>query len=75
MTPVANQPNGSPQNIRRWLSIPSGQYPWTNANIVMPSIVQAMYETPAEARREQNRNAINSVSPPASKEQIHNASR
>ena len=75
MTLVANQPNGSPPSIRRWLSIPSGQYPWTNANIVMPSIVQAMHITPAECRREQSGNAINLVSPPASKEQIINASR
>ncbi len=48
---------------------------WTNANIVMPSIVRAMYETPSEARREQNRNAIELVSPHRAKEQTHNASR
>ena len=74
MTPVANQPNGSPPNMTGlvWsLVVPS----WTAANITMPSIVQAMYETPAEARREQNRNAMNSVSPPASKEQVINAFR
>lgn len=62
-------------NIKRWLSIPSGQYPWTNANIVMPSIQQAMHITPSECRRSQNSNAINSVSPPRTKEQIHNAFR
>ena len=74
MKPVANQPNGPTPNLTGlvWnLVVPS----WTAANITMPSIVQAMHITPAEARREQNRNAINSVSPPASKEQIINAFR
>ena len=74
MTPVANQPNGSPPNMTGlvWnLVVPS----WTAANITMPSIVQAMHITPAECRREENGNSINPVSPPASKEQIHNAFR
>ncbi len=48
---------------------------WTTANIVMPASERAMYETPSEARREQNRNAIELVSQPRIKEQIHNAFR
>jgi len=48
---------------------------WTTANIVMPSIQQAMHITPSECRRTQNRNAIELVSPPRIKEQIHNAFR
>jgi hypothetical protein len=48
---------------------------WTTANIVMPASERAMYETPSEARREQNRNAIELVAPPRAKEQIHNAFR
>jgi len=48
---------------------------WTTANIVMPTIQQAMHKTPSEVRRTQNGNAIRSVSPPRAKEQIHNAFR
>ena len=48
---------------------------WTIANIVMPASERAMYKTPSEARRTQNRNAIELVSPPRAKEQIHNAFR
>ncbi len=48
---------------------------WTTANIVMPSIQQAMHITPSECRRTQNSNAIESMSPPRTKEQIHNAFR
>ncbi len=48
---------------------------WTTANIVMPSIQQAMHITPSECRRTQNSNAIESMSPPRIKEQIHNAFR
>ena len=47
---------------------------WTTANIVMPKIQQSMHKTPSEARRTQNRNAIESVSPPRIKE-IFNAQR
>jgi len=48
---------------------------WTTANIIMPTIQQTMHITPSECRRTQNRTAINSVAPPRTKEQIHNAFR
>ena len=48
---------------------------WTIANIVMPASERAMHETPSEVRIAQNINAIELVSPPRIKEQIHHAFR
>lgn len=48
---------------------------WTKTNIIMPSIEQAMHITPTECGLTQNSNAIDTVAPPTTQEQIHNASR